>query len=237
MWTVDGRSLVPAEPAPVPATLSPDERALDLVPLLVDAGASVVVEHGVVTGEIDGLEVARVVVDERGPRVEVGVGRHDREAFGMLHGDLPASAALAKVIATVLEHRRPDGPDHPLKHLVPERWLRDRLVRSPELVGASMLERAEGPQPRTSVKESIPAVAVGVDPGGSLIVAVASVGIDLDLVPFAADARLGVQPNARLVLVVPERDAHPVTLALAAALVAPAEVVSLTGDWRAEGPQ
>ena len=33
--------------------------------------------------------------------------------------------------------------------------------------------------------------------------------------PFAADARLAADPGARLVLVVPERDAHPVTRALA----------------------
>ena len=114
-----------------------------------------------------------------------------------------------------------------MKHLAGERWLRERLIASPSLVGAARLERADGPEPRTSVKESLPAVAVGDG-----VVVVASVGIDLELVPYAADARLGVAPGARLVLVLPERDAHPVTLALAAALAAPAEVVGLPGDWR-----
>ena len=57
-------------------------------------------------------------------------------------------------------------------------------------------------------------------------------GIDLGLVPMAADLRLAHAPGARLVLVVPERDAHPVTRRLAAALVEPAEVVALPGDWR-----
>ena len=57
------------------------------------------------SGEILGLEIARVVVDDTGARIEVGVGRHDREAFAMLHGDLPPEAALAGVIATVRRHR------------------------------------------------------------------------------------------------------------------------------------
>jgi hypothetical protein len=51
------------------------------------------------------------------------------------------------------------------------------------------------------------------------------VGIDLDLVPTAADVRLAAGlPGARLVLAVPERDDHPVTRALAAMLTEPAEV-------------
>jgi hypothetical protein len=51
-------------------------------------------------------------------------------------------------------------------------------------------------------------------------------------VPAAADARLAHARDARLVLVVPERDAHPVTAALAAELVHPAEVVTVPDDWR-----
>ena len=51
-----------------------------------------VVEHGVVTGEVRGLEVCRVVDDRTtgdGVRLEVGVGAHDREAFAIIHGDVP----------------------------------------------------------------------------------------------------------------------------------------------------
>jgi hypothetical protein len=65
------------------------------------------------------------------------------------------------------------------------------------------------------------------------VVVVCSVGIDLDLVPFAADARLAAgRPDARLVLVVPERDAHPVTRELATLLRVPAEIVAVPGEWR-----
>jgi hypothetical protein len=63
-------------------------------------------------------------------------------------------------------------------------------------------------------------------------VLVCSVGVDLDLVPAAAEARLALASDARLLLVVPERDDHPVTRALAARLKQPAEVVAVSGDWR-----
>ena len=72
-----------------------------------------VVEHGVVTGEVRGLEVCRVVdVDDGGGRVrlEVGVGPHDREAFAIIHGDVPTRAALAGVVAAVAAARRPTRP-------------------------------------------------------------------------------------------------------------------------------
>jgi hypothetical protein len=53
------------------------------------------------------------------------------------------------------------------------------------------------------------------------------------LVPLATDARLADGRNPRLVLAVPEGDDHPVTRRLAAALVEPAEVVTVPADWRA----
>jgi hypothetical protein len=56
---------------------------------------------------------------------------------------------------------------------------------------------------------------------------VCSAGIDLDLVPFAADARDALGgPDTRLLLAVPEGDDHPVTRELAARLAVPAEVVA-----------
>jgi hypothetical protein len=51
-------------------------------------------------------------------------------------------------------------------------------------------------------------------------------------VPAAAEARLALDPGARLLLVVPERDDHAATRALAQRLTRPAEVVALPGDWR-----
>ena len=72
-----------------------------------------------------------------------------------------------------------------------------------------------------------PAPATGVDDRGEPLVVVCSVGVDLDLVPAAADARLQDGRDARLVLAVAARDAHAITVALAAALERPADVVAV----------
>jgi hypothetical protein len=225
VWWVQGRDLHPVEPEALPPPAVVDPRAVDLAPAIVAAGADVVVEHGVVIGEVLGLEIARVTTDG-GARIEAGVGRHDREAFAMVHGDMPAADALAAVVGAARRARTAEG-DHPRQRLAQERWLREVVLADPSVVGAAFLERHEGPLARPGVKEPWPAVAVG---DGKVVVC--SVGIDLDLVPFAADARLAADPGAELVLVVPERDAHPVTLALAAALREPARVVTVPGDWR-----
>ena len=64
------------------------------------------------------------------------------------------------------------------------------------------------------------------------MVVVCSVGIDLDVVPTAADARVLNNPDARVVIVVPERDDHHATRRLAERLIGPAEVIGLSGEWR-----
>jgi hypothetical protein len=170
-----------------------------------------------------GLEVARVTHG----RLEVGVGEADRELTAMLHGDLEPLDALERVVAIVQEHRRPDAPTHPLNQLVPERWLRWTLRNDPGRVGLDQLEPAPSPRPRVGLRERDIACAVSPE-----VVLVCSVGVDLDLVPAAAEARLALDPDARLILAVPERDDHPATRALAGRLQHPAEVVAVSGDWR-----
>ncbi|MGQ0617337.1 MAG: hypothetical protein ACT4PW_10160 [Acidimicrobiia bacterium] len=237
VWWAQGRDLGRAEPepaaAPADAPADAPAPALALAPVLADAGADVVVEHGEVKGEVLGLEIATVVVTEEGPRIDVGVGRHDRDAFAMLHGGLPPAEAVAIAVATVRRQRHPAAPEGPLKRLVPERWLRWALVATPALAGAARLRPVPGLVRRDSVKDVLPAFAAGHDEDGRPVVVAASVGIDLGLVPAAADARHFHAPGARLVLVVPERDDHPVTRALAARLRGPAQIVPLPGDWRA----
>ena len=150
----------------------------------------------------------------------------------MIHGDLPTPDALASVIDAVLAQRRPGASPHPLNRLAAERWLRALVVERPELAGARSLRPVDPPVARENVKDAVPAPALGDADDGTPVVVVCSAGIDLDLVPAAADTRQWHAPGARLVLVVPERDDHPVTRALAAALVAPAEIVPVAGDWR-----
>lgn len=232
VWRIEGRSLAPAAPAPIPAPVEPSAAARELIAMLSEAGVDVTVEHGEIRGELRGLEIARVVESSEGTRLEVGVGRHDREAFTMVHGNLPTAKALESVIASVDAVRRADAEAHPLRRLAPEGWLRWRLLQDPHLVGAQELRPVEPPMPRDSVKDVSASIAVGTDLSGQPIVVACSVGIDLDVVPTAADARVRNDPEARLVIVVPERDDHPATRRLAERLVKPADVIGLSGEWR-----
>lgn len=231
VWRVEGRVLVAAEPAPLPEPAEVDPRVLAFVPLIEAGGARPAVEHGVLTGEVAGLEVCRAVLDADldVARLEVGVGAHDREAFRLMYGDLPPADALAGIVAKVAPHRQPGAPPHPLNRLAAERWLRDRLVADPSLagLGGGWLVEAPPPLPRPNLKDAVPCVAVGADGAGAPVVVVCSVGIDLDLVPYAADARLAAGPERHLVLAVPERDVHPVTAALAERLREPGAVVGV----------
>ena len=94
-----------------------------------------------VTGEVLGLEVARVVVDDAGAAaLEVGVGRHDRDAFADGAGDLPTRRRPRRASSTpCASHRRAGAEAHLLNRLAPERWLRSVLVDRPDLVGAARL--------------------------------------------------------------------------------------------------
>jgi hypothetical protein len=232
VWQVAGRRVVRAVPEPFSSAPEPPADALEFVGLLREAGLDIIIEHGEVRGEILGLEVARVVVGDGPPRVVVGVGRHDRDAFALVHGDLPTAAALESVVDSVRRHRRSGGPGHPLGRLVPERWLRRAVVAEPGRVGARHLEPVEPVLARESVKDVAPALAVGESLDGSPLVVACSVGIDLDLIPASADARAAHAPEATLVLVVPTRDDHPVTRRLAGALRRPARILPFEGDFR-----
>jgi len=215
VWRVDGRVLHAAEAAPVaqPPALAPAHD--DLRALIVAGGAIPVVEHGVLFGEVHGLEVCRVVDGPDGtPRLEVGVGAHDREAFALVHGDVPTIDALAGVVAAVAAHRRPGAEPHPLNRLGAERALRAALIADPARVGATSLRPGEPPVPRANVKDPAPCVAIGDGPDGPLLV-VCSVGVDLDVVPFAVDAWLTAGRAGQIVLALPARDRLPVTDALA----------------------
>jgi hypothetical protein len=251
VWAVEGRSLVAAEPAPVPEP-APAPAPPELVDLLIDAGLEIVVEGGMMRGEVNGLEVARIVhgqttsgepIDE--PRLEVGVGKADRELSAAVHGGLPAVEQLARVVEIVRRHRGPGAPRHPLNQLVAERWLRAVLCREPGLVGLRSLRPAEGARSRPNLSERDVAVASGEAPDGAPVVVACAVGVALDLVPAAADARATLDARraagtpspepSPLLLVMPERDDHPAIRQLAAQLRAPATVVPLPGDWRAAG--
>jgi hypothetical protein len=164
--------------------------------------------------------------------LEVGVGKHDRQAQGMVHGDAPTADTLARAVAMVEGHRRANAPHHPYNRLAPERWLRARAVAEPALVGAAELAPVPSPVEVDDLRKAAPAAAAGVDVKGRPLVAVFSTGVDVDLVPVAVDARIADGRDARLVIVVPQRDDHPYLRSLAQALKDPAEVVTVPDDWR-----
>jgi hypothetical protein len=246
VWFAEQRTLLPviAEDAPAAAPASPDH--LDLLPLIESGGAHPNVERGVVTGEVRGLEVCRVVdepthggfaelndaptdltmVGAGGVILEVGVGATDREAFQLIHGHVPTVDALTDVVATVSAHRSTDAPQHPLNRMATERFLRWQVEQDPGRLGLVALTPVDPPVPRRSMKFPEPCVARGVDESGTPVTVVFSSGVDLDLIPFVADVAQGA-PHGRMVVAAPERDLVDVTRDLAALLACPVELVGL----------
>jgi hypothetical protein len=236
VWHVDERTLWPAVAEPFVPVAPPPPWHMAFWDLIESSGAQPIVEHGVLGGEVRGLEVCRVVDDPVAgePRLDVGIGHHDRDAFAMIHGAVPTPESLARVVAAVEQQRRIDAPPHPFNRLARERLLRWQLIQDPALIGAVELRPGEPPVPRTNLKDAVPCVAVGTDMQGQLIVAVCSVGVDLDLIPYAADARLaaeatepGPETSSRLVVITPPRDRIRVTNELANRLDRPCELASL----------
>ncbi len=244
VWFAEGRSLLPvvAEPLRPPPAVAAEHRAF--APVIARAGAQPNEEHGVVFGEVCGLEVCRVVDEPttgffaepgtdvplpatvpRGIQLEVGVGAADREAFQMLHGDMPTPEALASVVAAVSQHRSIDAGRHPLNRLGRERFVRWLAVESPLLVGLAELSPAEPPVPRPNLKDPVPCVALGAAGDGEEIVVVFSTGVDLDLLPFVADVQRMYPQPVRVAL--PKRDHVALTRDLAGLLVDPIEFVTL----------
>jgi hypothetical protein len=234
VWPIEGTALASA---PAPASPPDPEPPLDpaqepFVTLFERVGAEVVVEGGVLRAEVLGLEVARVEVDEDGPHLAVGVGKHDREAQREIRGRDQGLDELFEVVRIVAEHRVAEGAGHAAFHLAPERWLRSIVVRRPELVGAATLRPVSPPTLRADLRESAIAPAAGTAEDGSPLLVACSVGTDLDLVPAAADAWVADGREPRIVLCLPETDVPPVTRELAAALRVPAGVRTVRPEWR-----
>ena len=245
VWFAQERSLLAAvtEPLAVPPPPSPEH--LELVGVIDAAGATPNVEHAVVFGEVRGLEVCRVVdqptvghiveldVDPAavaaaagrpfdGVQLEVGVGVNDREAFRLVHGEIPTAEALATVVESVARFRTADAPQHPLNRLGQERYLRWELEQDPASIGMATVVPAEPPLPRPNLKDPVPCVAIGVDSDGTERVVVCSMGVDIDLVGFVADVQ--AMHEAPVVVVVRERDLVPITRNLLDLLATPVDV-------------
>src|SRR5436305_1143543 len=119
VWAVDGRDLTMAEAVPLPEEPELPLETEVFADVIRGAGAEVVVEHGILRGEVLGLEVARV---EDG-RLLVGVGKHDREAHLLAHPDREAAEGLVATVDAVRQYRRSGVGAHPANQLSVERWL------------------------------------------------------------------------------------------------------------------
>lgn len=227
---IEGRSLLPAIVEPLPELAAIPDRHLELPELIEAGGAVPVEEHGVLVGEVLGLEVCRVVDDPQTgeTRLEVGVGAHDRETFQMLHGDRPKVEALADVVGAVTAHRSVGAAQHPLNLLAASRLLRARLIERPELIGAESVVAVQPPLPRPNVKDPIPCVASATirrtDEARAAVLVVCTTGIDLDVVPYAADALLR-HPAEQCWIAAPARDVVDIQSTLAGHLRVPTRFV------------
>jgi len=229
VWSAVGDVLIAATPAPPEPRVQVPSYHLIFLSIIEQAGATVVCEYGVLAGEVMGLEVCRVIDDpqsEYGARLEIGVGVHDRELFQMVNGASPTIESLTKVVQTVSRFRQTNANAHPLNRLGAERFFREVLIANPQLVGAHHLTRAEPPVARANLKESVPCVALDNSANSALVV-VCSAIVDPDLVPFAADARLVLQPNADLLLAVAPSNVFPSMMLLANSLHHPARFVEV----------
>jgi hypothetical protein len=228
--------LVPTSPASAAASNDlwgrPDGTT-EFARLLARYEIDAVVEHGVLRGEVLGLEVARVIAG----RLEVGVGRHDRYARAEIRRDEELGSALEQAAGAVRARRRPGAPSHPANQLARSRWLRAVLCADPSLVGAAHLRPVPPPLPWFDLPEAGSAPALGAVGGGAgdQVVVVCSVGVDLDLVPTAADCRALYAPAASLVLAIPEGDDVSITRELAAALTEPASIRVVPRGWESLG--
>ncbi len=234
---VQGAPSHPGAPAPRPPPVPAPPGPAELLEQLRGAGVDVVVEQGSVRGEVLGLEVARLVrwpaeVGGDGAlHLEAGVGRFDRDAVAAARPDEAPVDSLARTLEQVRAHRYPGAPVHAVQLLVRERWLRSMVVAEPALVGAASLRAADMTTEQMGLKDVHPAAAAGTDPDGGPVVVVCSAGVDLALVPLAADTRALHDPAARLVLALPARDHHAATVSLMGLLRSPAELVDLTPGW------
>ena len=210
VWHVNDRSLLPAVAEPHLPTVEAKLEHVAMMDLIASSGADALIEHGIVVGEVRGLEMCRVVDDNTTgeSRLEVGMGVNDREAFAMVHGELPKEEALRNVIEAVAVHRELDAMVHPFNQFGAERLHRWRALNEPASIGFADLSPADPPVRRMNLKDAVPCVALGTTLEGETSVAVFVQGIDLDVVPFAVDAasRCGVQ---RAVVVARAKDVTP----------------------------
>jgi hypothetical protein len=211
--TLVGRDLVDAIVEPLVAPPLVPAAHLELAKTIEAAGATVIDEHGVLAGEVEGLEVCRVIDDpDTGEvRLAVGIGAADREMFQLVHSGRATVDALADVVRSVAPHRAHGAVQHPLNTLAASRLIRARLLADPSIVGSHSLVPAEPPIARANLKDQVPCAAI--DPASRRLI-VCCTGVDLDVTAWAGDA-IAMHDSPECVIVAPARDVIDIQLRLA----------------------
>jgi hypothetical protein len=230
LWKIGGRTLTPAVAGLFESAVVSEDQVRSFSALITDAGAELVLDHGVIRAEVLGLEVGRITTDENGmPGLEVGVGRHDRLANAMLGHDRDIAASLKNAVGSVQSRRRHEAGTHPANQLARERWLRCIVRDQPSLVGVDV--------PLHSIESVRPAALKQLDPAlllGDGVLVACSVGVDLDAAIDAATIRARIDPNSRLVLVIPEHDVFDAQRMIVESITH-AEIVTVPDTWMALG--
>jgi len=200
-----GAEAVPAEPGRLPEPPDLGEDLWRAAAVMADAGARVVDDHGHLTGEVLGLEVARVEpAGSEGEEisVRVGVGRADRELQGFVLGHLDDIERLHRSVALVVSQRRSGVALHPLNRLARPRWLRSILLDDPAAIDLVDLDPLPPLWPDGGLYTE-PSAAFSPSDRATVV---CSAGLDFDLLPQAVDYRHRIDPSSSLTLVVPHRD-------------------------------
>lgn len=238
VWVVEGTDVVEVVAAPAPEPPSaPGAQADELVALLADVGLEISAEPGMILGEVAGLEVARITVEDDQPSLAIGVGRFDQELSAVAQSDLSRREALERAadlvrLARTMGNTAHANASHPMSRLARERWLRAHLIAEPGLVGAIELAPVPGLWVRMGLRTPAPAAALGRDSEGRAMIVVCSTGVDTDLVPAALELAAETDPEARVVLALPANDIVISTRRVAALALSEPEIVAVEPPWK-----
>jgi len=101
-------------------------------------------EHGVLTAEVRGLEIARIENGE----LAVGVGKHDREGHRMANPDADPVVALQSLADRVRLERTADAPQGLMTSLSRDGGCAASCVRTPNSSAPRSSPSSEPPLPR-----------------------------------------------------------------------------------------
>ncbi|MEE2682544.1 MAG: hypothetical protein VYD77_01255 [Actinomycetota bacterium] len=230
LWIVDNDRVVQHPDSVIDERREINVLSEDFKELLKASGCDVVQEHGVLKGEIKGLEVARVVINDEGQQVlRVGVGAYDQEAHKIFDSQQTPEEKLFRIVSQVMEYRNQKSEPHPLNRAARAKWMIAEIIATSEnfdleeVQPLSMLEEID------TVTESHPAAAIGRTGAGSVLI-VASSGIDLQTIPVAAGLLVSTGAEEIWIALSP-KDRHPAIINAARYLKAPSRFIEINEPW------